>query len=109
MDNEYYFRINMDGEAEIRIPMEIPKMSFLSCEDFIENALASMPKLLADDEITLHKSSIAIQTCTACMGTGCECAPRESSYAFPGFAHQGVGWGNPPALCSVCDGSGSYI
>lgn len=103
MDNEYYFRINTAGEAEIRIPIEIPKMSFLSCEDFVGNALASMPQLLADDEVTQHKSNIAIQTCTSCMGTGCESVPREVATI------KGVGWGNPPALCSVCDGSGSYI
>ena len=108
MNDEYYIRMNTEGAVEIRTPMEVPIVSFMSCEDFVSDALESIPQFLADNEVILYKSNINITTCDACGGTGCEDVDRDYTNADFSWAAQG-GWGNPPRDCTVCDGTGNYI
>lgn len=83
MNDEYYIRMTTEGAVEIRTAIEIPQLNFMSCEDFVTDALESIPKFLADNEVPLYNSHMSIEDCPTCLGIGSVATEEEPVWTTP--------------------------
>jgi hypothetical protein len=110
MNDEYYIRMNTEGAVEIRTAIEIPQLNFMSCEDFVTDALESIPKFLADNEVALYNSHMSIEDCPTCLGIGSVASEDD---VLPSFYTDKddvrVGWtltSYTSTVCPSCAGTG---
>ena len=95
---DFYFRLNTDGQLELRSPLMVPE----KLGDVMDELILASPDMLGENEVQTHKSHIAIQQCTACAGTGAEGIWDRDGRVY-------TRWQQVPRLCSACGGAGNYI